>query len=84
MTGTITRTGCPECSVVGYLYLTSRFIAKPIGEFSLAGAQMKVSGTMKPVLKCHNCSLDIVGEYDDDNHATFATPKEEGNEASNV
>lgn len=80
MTGTITKTGCPECSVVGYLYITSRFISKPIGDFSLAGAQMKTVGSMKPVLKCHNCSLDLVGEFDGDNHAVFAPPKKESNE----
>lgn len=71
MTGTITRTACPTCKVIGYLYMTSRFIIKPIGTWSLAGAQVKTTGTMAPVLKCHNCDLDIVGQFDGENHATF-------------
>lgn len=71
MAGTITRTSCPKCSVVGYLHIENEFISKEIGDFSLAGAQMKLSGTMRPVLKCHNCDLRIIGEFDGDNHAVF-------------
>lgn len=76
MAGSITRTACPTCGMIGYLTITTRFIARPIGEFSLAGAQMKFSGAMKPVLKCSNCTFDLVGDWDGDSHAVFAPPKE--------
>jgi hypothetical protein len=75
MTGTITRTACPECGEVGYLYIDTRFVSKPLGTFSIAGAQMKTVGKMKPVLRCHNCPFDLVGEFDGGNHAVFSPPK---------
>lgn len=71
MTGTITRTACPKCGEVGYLHITNRFISKPIGSWSLSGVQVKTTGTMAPVLKCHNCDLDLVGQFDGNFHATF-------------
>lgn len=75
MSGSITRKPCPQCGEVGYLYITNRFIAKPLGTWSLAGTMAKTMGSMKPVLKCHNCSLDLVGEFDAGTHAVF-NPKE--------
>jgi hypothetical protein len=74
MAGTITRTACPKCKEVGYLHIITRFVAKPLGTWSLAGAQVKTTGSMKPILKCHNCDFDLVGEFDGDFHATFQPP----------
>lgn len=78
MAGTINRTPCPRCTTVGTLYINIEFIAKPIGTWSLSGAQVKASGWMKPVLRCrHNhCEFKLVGEFDGDNHAVFKPSRE--------
>ena len=43
---------CPGCGEVGSLGVELRLVAKPIGSFSLAGAQMKVSAREVPHLVC--------------------------------
>jgi hypothetical protein len=43
---------CPGCGEVGSLGVELRLVAKPIGSFSLAGAQMKVSAREGPHLVC--------------------------------
>lgn len=88
MTGTIDRTPCPQCGFVKDdrpvsrtgLYIDIEFVAKPIGDFSLAGMQIKVSGRELPVLKCRNCPFKLVGEFDGDNHAVFSPPKGAGSD----
>jgi hypothetical protein len=72
----IDRTPCPECHLVEKLYIDIQLVAKPIGEFSLAGAQMKFSGKTCPVLKCRNCEFELVGEFDGETHATFSRREE--------
>ena len=72
MTGTITRTPCPQCKEVGGLFISSQVVAQPIGEWSLSGGQMKTPVSIKPFLKCANCTLNIAGEFDGEHHATFA------------
>lgn len=68
---------CPRCHAgPGTLQIRSTLQARPIGEFSLAGAQMKVSAVEVPVLTCSACDLHIVGRFED-GHAVF-TPPEEG------
>lgn len=82
MTDTIDRTPCPECGFVKNdhptsrtgLYIDIEFVAKPLGTFSLAGVQMKVSGRELPVLKCRNCPFELVGEFDGNSHAVFSQP----------
>jgi len=78
VTGTITKSPCPQCGEVGYLHITTRFVFKPLGTWSLAGAQDKTTGRMQPVLKCHNCSLDLIGEFDGEHHAAFDPPAPTG------
>jgi hypothetical protein len=50
---------CPDCKTVGSLELTTRLHARPIGSFSLAGQQMKVSAVTVHVLACTagNCEF---------------------------
>ena len=71
MAGSIDRAQCPECRLIEVLYISIEFVAAEIGEFSLAGAQMKFSGRELPVLKCHNCDFRLVGEFDNNTHAVF-------------
>jgi hypothetical protein len=51
---------CPDCGVTGSIELTTRLVAKPIGTFSLAGAQMKVSAVETPVLACTTPGCGLV------------------------
>lgn len=75
MAGTIDRTPCPGCGQTEVLYISVKLFAKKIGEFSLAGAQVKFSARELPVLKCHNCDFNLVGRFTDDNHVAFTPPK---------
>lgn len=77
MAGTIGRTRCPSCTLTGVLYIDTSFVAGQIGEFGLAGGQMKTTATLRPVLKCRNCALHIPGEFDGDNHAVFPVLQED-------
>jgi transcription elongation factor Elf1 len=45
---------CPECGAKAFSIKT-RLVARPIGTYSLAGAQMKVSAYEWPHLVCGNC-----------------------------
>lgn len=71
MAGTIKRTPCPKCSKVGGLFISIKLIAKPLGTFSLAGAQVKASAYQAPVLECSLCDFNLVGEFDGEEHAIF-------------
>jgi hypothetical protein len=71
MTGTIDRTPCPQCGLASNLYIVIEFVAKPLGTFSLAGAQVKFSGRELPVLKCRNCPFMLVGDFDGEGYAVF-------------
>lgn len=77
MSGTITRTPCPKCGMTGDLYIAIELVAKPVGAFSLAGAQTKFSGKVLPVLRCGDCGFMLVGEFDGDSHAVFRPPTTE-------
>lgn len=50
------RLVCPECGHGG-MDLEWRLQARPIGSFSLAGAQMKFSAREVPVITCPDCGL---------------------------
>lgn len=71
MAGSITRTACPKCGAIGYLHIEAKMVAKPLGTWSLSGNQVKTVAGMKPFLKCHNCDLDIQGDWDGNSHAVF-------------
>lgn len=70
---TVDASACPACKAPpGSLRLTGGLQARPLGSFSLAGAQMKVSARSVPVLTCTACPMRLVGEFDRDGcHVTF-------------
>ena len=51
---------CPGCGHEG-LRIEWRLAARPVGSYSLSGAQMKVSATRKPVLICDGCGAEAEG-----------------------
>lgn len=67
------ETACPGCKHIGGLTLENILHAKPIGEWSLAGAQTKFTGEWKPVITCQieGCQFTRTGRYDGDSHAVF-------------
>lgn len=73
---TVDSASCPQCHAqAGTLAITEELVANPVGSFSIAGAQMKVTATARPVLECSACDLRIVGEYDSNgHHASFSSP----------
>jgi hypothetical protein len=76
---TVEESPCPVCGAHGTLRLSQTLQAKPLGTFSLAGAQMKVSAQLRPVLSCTACDLKMVGVYDDDGrHVSFPQPASTG------
>lgn len=67
---------CPQCGAgPDAVSLTVRLWAQPLGSFSLAGQQMKVSARERPVFSCTACDLCLVGEFEDD-HAVFHIERE--------
>jgi len=65
---------CPNCYTPGSLSIKVELAAKPVGDFSLAGAQIKVSAFEVPVLSCWACPLRVTGRFDEDrSHAVFPT-----------
>jgi hypothetical protein len=66
---------CPVCHATGTLSVGQRIVVRPLGSFSLAGAQLKAPGRVYPVLTCTECGLEVVGRYDPDGrHVTFPAP----------
>ena len=71
-------TACPQCGE-SKVVLSLEAIAKPIGEFSLAGKQMKFSMRDTPVLECTTrtattfCGWKLYGRLED-GHAVFDPP----------
>lgn len=66
---TLKTLACPDCGTVGSLALGTRLTARPLGTWSLAGAQLKTSATEIPVLECstQGCGfvkLPSVGDHD--------------------
>jgi len=60
----IESTQCPECGRLNTLRIENVLDAKPIGDFSLAGAAMKFSARSRPKLVCAECPYQNLGEYD--------------------
>lgn len=52
----IKRKGCPQCKA-GNAEISREFVSKPIGTFSLAGMQMKTTGSFVIVLRCPDCGV---------------------------
>ena len=68
---------CPTCTTTGTLRVDLRMCANPLGTFSLAGAGMKVTARVRPVLTCTTpgCGFHLAGDLDPDGrHVTFPTP----------
>lgn len=55
---------CPSCGVEGQLTLGWRIVLKPIGTWSLAGAQVKSVGERKFGLGCGACGMMLYGWLD--------------------
>lgn len=73
----IDMTPCPQCKATGpTLRVEFRLVAKPVGTYSVAGAQDKVVAQTRPVLLCGACDLNIVGEVVDGTHVEFPIKKE--------
>lgn len=71
---TARQSPCPVCHVIGRLDITMQLVANPIGTYSIAGAQTKVTAQQRPVLDCTACGLHVVGTIEDD-HAVFPSPE---------
>lgn len=53
---------CPDCRVVGALDLVWKLEPAPLGTYSLAGVQSKVSAARVPYLECP-CGFSERGKY---------------------
>lgn len=53
---------CARCNTDGTLRIEYRLEAKPLGTYSLAGAQMKVAATRWPWMVCDACGSTCRGE----------------------
>jgi hypothetical protein len=67
---------CPKCKTSsrvdpGALVVEEVIVAKPVGTFSLAGAQMKFAATER--LRCTKCGWSVLGHIEDDQF--FADPE---------
>lgn len=62
----IAQARCPGCQTQGTLSITMKLVAKPLGSFSLAGAQMKVPVRELPVLQCSAtyCTFSVTGRIE--------------------
>lgn len=59
----VSETACPACGTTS-LEIVERFEPKPIGTYSIAGAQTKLVGTMWPWLVCKNCGVEARGKVE--------------------
>ncbi len=73
MADKVEETPCPGCKQVGTLVLIpEKLVAKPLGTWSLSGAQMKTSAYVAPVIECGNCNWQAVGRYVTEKGGTYA------------
>jgi predicted RNA-binding Zn-ribbon protein involved in translation (DUF1610 family) len=57
---------CPNCGTdKSALSIERQFISREIGEFSLAGNQMKTSASVVLVIKCGECGWKAIGHIED-------------------
>lgn len=70
----VDRIPCPSCGAEpGCLSITETLVARPLGSWSLAGAQLKTSARSQPVLTCSACPLRVTGTFDG-SHVVFPSP----------
>lgn len=62
----IAQATCPGCQTKGTLSIVMKMVAMPIGGFSLAGTQPKVTARELPVLVCSdaNCTFNVIGRIE--------------------
>lgn len=58
------RLACPWCAETGFLFISTKLVAKPLGTWSLAGGQWKTVASDVPVLVCGACQTETDGEVD--------------------
>lgn len=55
---------CSSCSATGTISVRPVLVARPLGTFSLAGAQTKVSAVTAAVAECSACGLSVTGRLE--------------------
>lgn len=60
---------CPKCGGQDTVQVEQGLQARPIGSFSLAGAQMKFSAREVAIATCTTCDLHLVGHLELDTAA---------------
>jgi hypothetical protein len=60
---------CPDCGSDGTISVWPVLVAKPLGTFSLAGAQMKVSAVQAAVARCSACEFTVNGHPEGDTYS---------------
>lgn len=55
---------CPNCGAENAVTIRPGLSAKQIGEFSLAGQQMKVSARTVAIAECSSCDLYLTGRVE--------------------
>jgi len=55
---------CPKCAAENTVIVRCGLRARPIGTFSLAGAQMKFSVYEVAIATCTECDLHLVGHLE--------------------
>lgn len=55
---------CPECGAAGTVALRPALIVQPLGSFSLAGVQLKVSAREGWELACSACAFRVLGQVE--------------------
>jgi len=56
---------CPSCGERGGLHFANVLAAKDIGDFSLAGAQLKFSAIEQVICRCSLCGEERAGHLED-------------------
>jgi hypothetical protein len=55
---------CPKCAAENTVIVSRGLQARPLGSFSLAGAQMKFSAHEVVIATCTECDLHLVGHLE--------------------
>lgn len=63
MSDDIAKTPCPGCGALA-LSIQVGIRLKELGSFSLAGQQMKASGSHAPILRCTECAWEHWGWFE--------------------
>lgn len=56
---------CPDCGTKNSIVITPGIVCRPLGTFSLAGTQMKVSAHTVAIADCTVCDLHVLGHLED-------------------